>query len=81
MDLKVIPGTGPTEDPSSVCRKLRTKTAFGTYTSTGDDWRLGTSTTAAYWCLESMTTAGPDDLLAHPHACQAGRSCYRAPFE
>ncbi|HWP40479.1 MAG TPA: hypothetical protein VNL70_06090 [Tepidisphaeraceae bacterium] len=62
-----------------VCRMLRTKTAFGLldYDEQGP-WELGASTTAVYWCLCTMQTAGPDDLLAHPESCREGRSCYRA---
>ena len=69
-----------TASPPVVCRMLRTKTAFGTYTSTagdGGDWRTGDSSTAAYWCLETMGTAGPDDRLAHPHHCCGSRRCFK----
>ena len=68
------------QSPPVVCRMLRTKTAFGTYTSTagdGGDWRMGESSTAVYWCLETMCTAGPDDGLAHPHNCCGTRSCFK----
>jgi hypothetical protein len=61
----------------AVCRMLRTKTAFGTYTSTGEDWRMGDSTTAVYWCLDTMSTSGPDDDLAHPHSCCQNRTCFK----
>lgn len=72
----------PSADRSipAVCRMLRTKTAFGFYE--GDDqveaWELGHSTTAVYWCLSTMQTAGPDEQYAHPDACQCGRVCYKA---
>ena len=68
-------------EPHGVCRMLRTKTFFGTYTSTGQDWQTGDSTTAVYWCLQTMATAGPDDNLAHPHSCCAGRACFKRPLE
>jgi len=64
-----------------VCRLLRTKTAFGTMSFEDEDWRDGESTTAVYWCLSTMETAGPDDALCHPSACRAGRSCFRAERE
>ena len=65
---------------SSVCAMLRTKTAFGTYVTDGDDseWQDGESNTAVYWCLKTMDTAGPDDAFAHPQSCRAGRACYCA---
>jgi hypothetical protein len=65
-----------------VCRMLRTKTAFGSYESYDTDggpppWQTGESTTAVFWCLKTMDTAGPDDGFAHPSTCVSGRSCYR----
>ena len=80
-----VPAPVPTvASPPVVCRMLRTKTAFGTYTSTagdGGDWRMGESSTAVYWCLETMSTAGPDDGLAHPHGCCGGRACFKPELE
>lgn len=61
----------------AVCTLLRTKTAFGTFDA-GHDWQSGSSSTAAYWCLATMLTSGPDDGLAHAHACREGRRCFRA---
>lgn len=66
-----------------VCRKLRTKTAFGSYESYDTDggpapWQFGESTTAVFWCLKTMDTAGPDDAFVHPGACTRGRGCYCA---
>ena len=75
MSVELDPG------PHGVCRMLRTKTFFGTYTSTGQDWQTGDSTTAVYWCLQTMATAGPDDNLAHPQSCCAGRACFKRPLE
>ncbi|EYF02956.1 hypothetical protein [Chondromyces apiculatus] len=65
--------------PPVVCRKLRTKQAFGSPHPGLLDWRHGHSSTAVYWCLSTMETAGPDDSYAHPHGCRAGRSCYLPP--
>jgi len=76
-----VPGPGATVSLPVVCRMLRTKTFFGTYTSTGEDWRTGDSTTAVYWCLDTMETAGPDDRLAHLHECGGGRTCFKAPLD
>ena len=60
----------------TVCRLLRTKHAFGTFADM-DPWQEGESTTAVYWCLATMQTAGPDDSFAHPSRCHFGRGCYR----
>ena len=79
MELPVT--SESTDSPPVVCRMLRTKTFYGTYTSTGEDWRTGDSATAVYWCLETMSTSGADDDLAHPHSCVPGRACFKAPLE
>jgi hypothetical protein len=59
-----------------VCCMLRTKTAFGALVG-HNAWQHGESTTAVYWCLRTMQTAGPDESFAHPHSCCAGRDCYK----
>ena len=64
-----------------VCRLLRTKTAFGTFVGNLYSWQTGRSSTAVYWCLRTMETAGPDDGYAHPHACCEGRSCFERPLD
>ncbi len=61
-----------------VCRLLRTKHAFGSLAGAREPWQAGRSTTAVYWCLKTMETFGPDDGLAHPHRCCAGRACFEA---
>jgi hypothetical protein len=66
--------------PLLVCRKLRTKTAFGSMQPGAPDWRTGDATTAVYWCLKTMETAGIDGGYAHPHACGAGRECFEGPI-
>ncbi len=72
--------TSADEQPR-VCRLLRTKTAFGTFRGTAWAWQSGRSTTAVYWCLRTMETAGPDDGYTHPHTCCEGRSCYERAIE
>jgi hypothetical protein len=66
----------PAELPS-VCRLLRTKTAFGVGAE-GALWKLGESTTAAYWCLGTMEPFGPDDSFCHPHSCGERRGCFQS---
>lgn len=70
----------PTESEVGVCPRLRTKTAFGAQVGHAD-WRSGDSSTATYWCLETMQTFGPDGGVAHAHACRAGRKCFQAEQE
>ena len=62
-----------------VCRKLRTKTDFGTLEGLTADWREGTSSTAVFWCLRTMETWGTDQRPAHARSCREGRACFEAP--
>jgi len=64
----------------TICNLLRTKTAFGGYQLDDQpaNWQSGESTTAVFWCLRTMGSAGPDEGFAHPSVCRAGRSCFRA---
>ena len=72
----------PLEQLPHVCKLLRTKNAFAKYVAHENQapWQTGQSTTAVFWCLKTMETAGPDDCFAHPSRCQQGRSCYRDEF-
>jgi len=67
---------GQTETPA-VCSCLRTKTAFGSLAGSHRAWQQGKSTTAVYWCLATIGNSGPDEQIAHPQKCRAGRECYR----
>lgn len=67
------------EEKPVVCRLLRTKTAFGSFVGNLHAWQTGASTTAVYWCLNTMETAGPDDAYVHPHNCRPGRVCFQEP--
>ncbi|MBL7995043.1 hypothetical protein JNM05_06680 [bacterium] len=58
------------------CRHLRTKTAYIPEADQPDAWRSGESSTAQYWCLCTMTTAGPDNQFAAPESCGHARSCF-----
>ncbi|HEY8041118.1 MAG TPA: hypothetical protein VIF15_15030 [Polyangiaceae bacterium] len=62
-----------------VCRKLRTKTGFGTLEGLARDWREGASSTAVFWCLRTMETWGTDQQPAHASACRQGRECFASP--
>ncbi len=75
--------TVPLQTIPPVCRMLRTKTAFGAYSieTSPTPWQAGESTTAVFWCLRTMDTAGPDDGLAHPEQCLTDRSCFQPPIE
>jgi hypothetical protein len=61
-----------------VCRKLRTKEAFGTIEGLTRDWREGASSTAVFWCLRTMEPWGLDQRPAHATKCREGRACFEA---
>lgn len=65
------------QEQSGICRRLRTKTSFGTFIGSANFWEDGDSTTAVYWCLDTMGSAGADEQIAHPHNCRPGRDCFR----
>ena len=57
-----------------VCKRLRTK---GYYVTGPEDVDLVEfSSTASYWCAQTVTILGPDDILCAPEACQPGRACF-----
>jgi hypothetical protein len=58
-----------------VCRYVRTKTAYGNAIGY-EGWQNGNSSTAAYWCLQTMSACGPDDRQVDPKQCRAGRDCF-----
>jgi hypothetical protein len=74
MDEPETEAPDPAELPE-VCRFIRTKTAFGNNVGHAP-WQMGESSTAVYWCLQTMGTSGPDDQLVHPHSCCNSRGCY-----
>lgn len=79
MDIPLPTFDAPRPIPT-VCRLLRTKNSFQTFTAEELDenapWQFGESTTAVFWCLKTMQHAGPDDDFAHPSTCCAGRPCF-----
>lgn len=71
--MKPEPEPEPAPEP---CARLRTKMMYvaGRNAAPLD----GTSTTACYWCLDTMSPVGPDDAPVRPEACRPGRPCHRA---
>ena len=79
MDVNLPQVKPETSSPPKVCRLLRTKTAFGSLSLHDEEpWQMGASTTAVFWCLSTMETAGPDDLYCHPETCKSGRACFQS---
>lgn len=63
------------------CQCLRTKNPYGTTPQDAESWLPGVDTSSSYWCLRTMSSAGPDDNYVHLARCVPGRGCYQAPEE
>jgi hypothetical protein len=58
------------------CRELRTKMY---YVMGRDHVDLReASPTAQYWCAQTATVIGPDDVYCSPAVCHRGRACFKA---
>ena len=56
----------------TVCACIRTKMQYVT-----PEGRWGRpSTTAQFWCLQTMSPIGPDEQSVQPETCQRGRTCF-----
>jgi hypothetical protein len=64
----------------TVCTMLRTRGGTDDQFD-GVDWRHGRSMTAAYWCLATMESVGPDEQYAHAQQCRQGRRCFHKASE
>lgn len=74
MDDKLYPRD---RDIIPCCQHLCTKTQY----FMPDEMRAGpgyikVTSTGTYWCGLTHQAFGPDDEVAKPHTCQAGRECY-----
>lgn len=59
------------------CHCLRTKNPYGTSPRNAESWVPGIATSSNYWCLQTMSPAGPDDSYVHLSRCVPGRLCYQ----
>lgn len=71
----------PTQANPKPCQCLRTKNPYGTTPQDAESWLPGVHTASSYWCIQTMSFAGPDDNYAHLARCVPGRKCYHAPEE
>ena len=58
-----------------LCKFLRAKVSGASHDDRRALYALRTEATTVYWCLLTMSPAGPDDGLAHAARCGAGRVC------
>ena len=59
----------------SLCHYLRAKVSGAPHGDKGALFALRNEATTIFWCLLTMSPAGPDDGLAHANRCGAGRAC------
>ena len=58
-----------------VCRRLRTKMYYVLGRDRVD--LTESSPTAQYWCSQTATVMGPDEVYCSPEACQPHRDCFQ----
>jgi hypothetical protein len=58
-----------------LCTWLRAKVSGASHSDRRALLALRNEATTVYWCLLTMSPAGPDDGLAHANRCGAGRVC------
>jgi hypothetical protein len=58
-----------------LCTYLRAKVSGAPHNDRRALHALRNEATTVYWCLLTMSAAGPDDGLAHAGRCGAGRGC------
>jgi hypothetical protein len=67
-----------TELVQITCKSLRSKSSYGVFDDSDQEILELTGSTATYWCLKTMSKAGPDDHLVHRASCRDGRVCWEA---
>ena len=63
------------------CQCLRTKNPYGTTPDNPEIWLAGIAESSSYWCIRTMSPAGPDDHYVHLARCVPGRKCYEVAEE
>ena len=58
------------------CKSLRSKSSYGAFEASDEELLELPGSSATYWCLKTMTKAGPDAHLVHRASCQDGRICW-----
>lgn len=59
----------------ALCDYLRAKVSGAPHGDKRALFALRDDATAVYWCLLTMSPAGPDDGLVHVSRCGEGRAC------
>lgn len=62
-----------TASANGTCRCLRWK---GMFIQSEHDPSVPPSNDHLFWCMHTQTCIGPDNHVAEPESCTAGRDCY-----
>ena len=63
---------------SAKCRCLRSKSSYSAFGEYREDLEALMGSTSTFWCLKTMSKAGPDEHFVHASKCREGRSCFEA---
>jgi hypothetical protein len=63
------------------CRCLRSKSSYSSLGEYREDLEAIMGTTSTFWCLKTMSKAGPDEHYVHASKCHEGRRCWEAAEE
>lgn len=62
------------QEAPPLCKYLRAKTT-GVHGDPAALWAMRNESSATFWCLLTMSPAGPDDRLVHVCDCGPERAC------
>ena len=60
------------------CRCLRSKSSYSSFGDYREEIEVLMGSTSTFWCLKTMSKAGPDDHYVHASICKEGRRCWEA---
>lgn len=66
------------QKPYTKCRCLRSKSSYAALGDYREDLEMVMGSTTTFWCLKTMSKAGPDEHYVHASTCHEGRRCWEA---
>ena len=60
------------------CGSLRSKSSYAGLTEFHEEHAELMGATTTFWCLKTMSKAGPDDHYVHGSVCVEGRGCWES---
>ena len=71
----------PEVKQNTKCRCLRSKSSYSAFGEYRADHEALMGATSTFWCLKTMSKAGPDEHYVHASTCKEGRRCWEAAEE